>query len=118
MSATVEPQGEAVEFGFLLRMQDGKGHKLIVDKSKIALMRWSSWGDVEPKVSRPISWSGNERLKVHLIVHGSIVEIFVGDTVSLACRIYDPPAGWFGLYAVNGKVRFHDVTVAPLQPLS
>jgi sucrose-6-phosphate hydrolase SacC (GH32 family) len=111
------PQGEAVEFGFLLRMRDGKGHKLVVDKSKIALMRWASWGDVEPKVSRPISWGENEHLKIYLTVHGSIVEIFVGDKVSLACRIYDPPAGWLGLYAANGKVRFQNVTVATLQPL-
>jgi beta-fructofuranosidase len=117
LSATVVPQGEAVEFGFLLRMRDGKGHKLVVDKSKIALMRWASWGDVEPKVSRPISWGENEHLKIYLTVHGSIVEIFVGDKVSLACRIYDPPAGWLGLYAANGKVRFQDVTVATLQPL-
>ena len=117
LSATILPQGEAVEFGFLLKMQDGKGHKLVVDKSKISLMRWASWGDIEPKVSRPISWSENEHLKVHLIVHGSIVEIFVGDRVSLACRIYDPPSGWLGLYSANGKVRFQDVTVSPLQPL-
>jgi beta-fructofuranosidase len=117
LSATVMVRGEAAEFGFLLRMRDGKGHKLFVDKSRIALMHWSSWGDVEPKASRPFGWDGNEPLKAHLIVHGSIVEIFVGDRVSLGCRIYEPSYGWLGLYAANGEVGFRDVTIAPLQPL-
>jgi hypothetical protein len=98
-------------------MRDGKGHKLVVDKSKIALMRWASWGDVEPKVSRPLSLHVNEPVKVHLIVHGSIVEAFVGDRVSLACRIYEPPQGWLGLYVSNGKAMFRDAMIAPLQPL-
>lgn len=114
LSATVVPYGNAVEFGFLLRMGDGKGHKIVVDKSRIALMRWSPWGDVEPRVSRPIRWREGEPLKVHLILHGSIAEIFVGDRTSLACRIYEPKQGWLGFYAANGKVEFHSVKVAQL----
>ncbi len=117
LSAEIVPKGDAVEFGFLLRMGNGKGHKLVVDRNRIALMRWSSWGDVEPRLSRPISWREGEPLKVHLIVHGSIVEIFVGDKVSLAGRIYEPPQGWLGLYAANGEVEFRDAKIAPLQSL-
>ncbi len=114
LRATIVPQGRAVEFGFLLRMGDGKGHKLVVDKNRIALMRWSSWGDIEPKVSRPISWREGESLKVHLIVNGSIVEVFVGDTVSLASRIYEPQQGWLGFYSANGIVEFCQAKIAPL----
>ncbi len=117
LSTTIVPQGDEVEFGFLLLMNDGKGHKLVIDRNRIALMRWSSWGDVEPRLSRPINWRKGELLKVHLIVHGSIVEIFVGDRVSLAGRIYEPPKGWFGFYAANGEVEFHSAKIATLQSL-
>lgn len=117
LSTEIVPQGEASEFGFLLRMQDGKGYKLVLNKSHIALMNWSSWGDVEPRLSRPVTWKEGERLKVQLIVHGSILEIFVSDTTSLTGRIYKTPSGWFGLYAANGEVEFQNVRFAPLRPL-
>lgn len=116
-TVTVIPQGEAVEFGFLLRMSDGKGCKLIVDRNRMALMRWSSWGDVEPRLSRPIIWREGETLKVHLIVHGSIFEIFVGNKVSFAGRIYEPKQGWLGLYTANGKAEFYGARISTLQSL-
>ncbi|MCS7191632.1 MAG: family 43 glycosylhydrolase [Armatimonadetes bacterium] len=114
LSAKVIPKGEAVEFGFLLRMGDGKGHKIVVDKNRVALMHWSSWGDVEPRLSRPISWREGELVKIQLIVHGSIAEIFVGDKVSLASRIYEPKRGWLGFYAANGEVSFLNAKISPL----
>lgn len=117
LSSTVIPLSDAVEFGFLLRMSNGKGHKIAIDKNRLALMRWSSWGDIEPKLSRPISWREGEPLKVHLIVHGSIVEIFVGDRVSLAGRIYEPSQGWLGIFVANGFARIRDVKVAGLPAL-
>lgn len=64
-----------------------------------------------------ITWKEGERLKVQLIVHGSILEIFVSDTTSLTGRIYRTPSGWLGLYAANGEVEFQNVRVAPLRPL-
>jgi len=117
LSATVTPQGNAVEFGFLLRMADGKGHKIVVDRNRVALMRWSSWGDVEPRLSRPISWCDGEPLKIHLTVHGSIVEFFADGRVSLAGRIYEPPQGWLGFYAANGTVKFSDAEILRLDSL-
>ncbi|MGQ9519611.1 MAG: GH32 C-terminal domain-containing protein, partial [Candidatus Fervidibacter sp.] len=117
LSAEIFPQGKACEFGFLLRMQDGKGYKLVLNKSHIALMNWSSWGDVEPRLSRPVTWKEGERLKFQLIVHGSILEIFISDTTSLTGRIYKTSSGWLGLYAANGEVEFQNMKVAPLRPL-
>ncbi len=114
---TVVPQHRNAEFGFLLRMQDGKGHKVLIDQNRIALLRWSSWGDPEPRLARPCWWAEGEPLTVHLIVHGSIVEVFVGERISLAGRIYAPADGWLGLYAANGQVQFQEVTLCSLAPL-
>ncbi|MCS7187532.1 MAG: family 43 glycosylhydrolase [Armatimonadetes bacterium] len=117
LSVTAIPKGETVEFGFLLRMGNGKGHKIVIDKNRVALMRWSSWGDVEPKLSRPINWRDCEPLKIHLIVHGSIVEVFVGDKVSLAGRIYEPKRGWLGIHVANGEVELRSAKISPLPQL-
>ncbi len=114
---TVIPEGQTAEFGFLLRMENGRGHKLSVTPSRIALHRWSSWGDPEPRLALPFSWRAGEPLTVHLIVHGSIVEMFVDERVSFAGRVYEPPQGWLGFYAANGPVRFQFAAIAPLPPL-
>ncbi|MCS7223420.1 MAG: hypothetical protein NZ959_02500 [Armatimonadetes bacterium] len=117
LSAEVVAQGQGVEFGFLLRMTDGKGYKLVVDQSRIALIPWSSWGDGEPKWSRPAFWERGQPIPIFLVLHGSIIEFFLGDRISLTGRIYEPQKGWNALYAANGTVEFQNIRWAPLDPL-
>ena len=122
LSLSVLPRGPAAEFGFLLRMTEAgdDGRKAVVERawSRLALYRWNAWGDPEPVISRPLRVAEGEPVKVHLILHGSILELFAAERVSLAARLYDPPAGWLGLYVANGSAEFFDLRLRPLEPLS
>ncbi len=115
-----EPEGEAVEFGVLVRMApDGSaGRKLAVAPAAgaVRLHSWSSWADGEPIYVRPAELA-RQPVKVCVVMHGSILEAFVGREVSLASRLYSPAAGWIGLYVANGACRFGEVKLYPLPPL-
>jgi len=122
LSLSVLARGPAAEFGFLLRMTEAGDHgrKAVVERAwnRLALYRWNSWGDPEPMISRPLMIAEGEPVKVHLILQGSIVELFAANRVSLAARLYDPPEGWLGLYVANGLAEFSGLRFHPLEPLS
>jgi len=121
LTLSVAPRGAGAEFGFLVRMAEGEddGAKLVVERApnRLALYRWVSWGDPEPMITRPLIIRDGQPLRVHLILQGSILEVFAAESVSLAARLYHPPEGWLGLYVANGCAEFSDLRLRPLDPL-
>lgn len=122
LSLSVLPRGSVADFGFLLRMTEAgdDGRKAVVERAgnRLALYRWNAWGDPEPLITRPLAVVEDEPIRVHLILHGSILELFAAQRVSLAARLYHPPAGWVGLYVANGSAEFSDLRLRRLEPLS
>jgi hypothetical protein len=121
LSAELELHGPACEAGFLVRMapQGDAGRKVALEMApaRLAVYQWNSWGDPEPALTRPLRLRDATPLQVHLVCHGSILEVFVSGQASLATRLYQPTEGWLGLWAANGTAQFRHLRLAALPPL-
>jgi beta-fructofuranosidase len=64
-------------------------------------------------VERPLSMKAGDKIKVRVILEGSMVDAFVNDQVALAYRAYDTgkSVSTFGLFLEDGSVSFDDVAI-------
>ncbi len=122
LSLTMTLQGAAAEAGFLVRMNETgeQGRKIGIEPSRLrlAFYDWLPWGDAEPTVTRRLALTPGQPFTVHLVVHGSICEVFVADQASVATRLYAPAEGWLGLYVADGTMRCENLRIKELPKLT
>jgi beta-fructofuranosidase len=122
LAADIELHGLACEAGFLIRMspEGDAGRKVAVEPSRgrVAVYCWNSWGDPKAEITRPVRPADSSPLSVRIVCHGSILEVFLGGQASIATRLYHPPEGWLGLWAANGSVKFGEIRLRSLPPLT
>jgi len=108
---------------------------------RVSIRHWSSFGPTDVEMERPVDfpdprrtgipalpeepgrgdarppegdrWGGRlaRPLPVSIFVQGTILEVFVGDQVGVAGRLYDRPSGKLALVADNGTVEFGNLRV-------
>lgn len=81
------------------RNKDSNNPVLVPD---IRLYGATDWRD--PEVNHPID--------CHVFVHGTVVEVFLGGTVSLVSRIYDPTSTIAGPYVEKGEAYFENLRLS------
>jgi len=107
-----------VTAGLLLRLNgscDG-GYALVFEpgKHRFTVRPWQVWGDVAPIAERPFDFPPGEPFPVKLCMDGSLLEVFVGEKVSLACRTYDHRSGNMAFFTGYGEARWEAVSWAGL----
>jgi beta-fructofuranosidase len=48
---------------------------------------------------------------ISVIAEGSVLEVYVNDTVAMSCRMFDLKDGDWGIYAHNTTVTFRDISI-------
>ena len=59
----------------------------------------------------PSQFSWDEPISIQLFIHGNIAEVFVGNRVALAIRMYDHKDGCVGVFVENGEAKFEGLTL-------
>jgi hypothetical protein len=134
LQATVTPGDSYSPFGILLHPSDelNPSFALVFEPTRqsVSIMQypqsldpfWASLTkakvpvyeiDGPRMVERPVPIRSGEKLKVQIIVEGSMIDAFVNDQVALAYRAYDTgkSVSVFGLFLEDGTVSFGDVTI-------
>jgi hypothetical protein len=64
-------------------------------------------------VERPLAIEAGDKIKVQILVEGSMIDAFVNDQVALAYRAYDTgkSVATFGVFLEDGAVSFDDVAI-------
>jgi beta-fructofuranosidase len=121
-------------FGLLLRLDDDLAcHALVWDRRRrsVSLMRWpapldSFWADLVGRsreirevdgprlVEHELDWDlRGEGVSCRLISSGSLVEIYVNQSVAISYRIYEESNG-FGVFAEDGAISCASIAVSQL----
>jgi beta-fructofuranosidase len=51
---------------------------------------------------------------LEVLLEGSIMEAYFGESVALSSRVYDHPCGWLGLFVSEGSAEFSEVEISSL----
>ena len=104
--------------GLLLRCDQDMEHYYQIrwepGRQRIVFDRWPRPGDQPFMLERPLPMSADEPLRLKIFMDGSIMVVYINDSVALNCRVYDHPAGQWGLFVSEGGAAFDDLSLRSL----
>jgi beta-fructofuranosidase len=83
------------------------------DSARLVLDRWPRSGDKPFEFERPLEGDGKSS-SLEVLLEGSIMEAYFGESVALSSRVYDHPCGWLGLFVSEGSAEFSEVEISSL----
>jgi beta-fructofuranosidase len=106
--------------GILLRSDPELEHYYQVrwepGRNRVVFDRWPRPGDQPFMLERPLDLVGEEQLQLKIFVDGSIVVVYINDSLALNCRGYDHRSGQLGLFVSEGGATFDHVSLKSLPP--
>ena len=119
IEAEFEPSAQA-EFGLAAccSLDGAEQTRLIYDVPAHRLVVESNQTDLNSKTDRgplsiPVELDSNGRLNVQLFLDHSVLEVFVNETICLACRLYPIRADSLGVevFTRHGSIRLNSMDV-------
>lgn len=94
----LEPARQRLEFVSGIRFwgEDGEGGKMF---------------PYAVEMERPFAMEPGETYTLKVFIQDSILVVYLNDEVAMNARMYDYKNRQFGLFAIDGKVRFDDITI-------
>jgi len=80
---------------------------------QVTLTRQNAWNRTPAMRVQPIELPTDRPVKLHVILHGDVLEAFMDDRISLSARV-QLPAGGLALLARDGTVRLNNLRIAHL----
>jgi len=77
---------------------------------QVTLTRQNAWNRTPAMRVQPLELPADRSCKLHLMLHGDVLEVFVDDRVSLCARV-QLPAGALALLARDGQVALNNVSI-------
>lgn len=104
--------------GLLLRCDQDMEHYYQIrwepGRQRVVFDRWPRPGDQPFMLERPLSAPADEPLRLKIFMDGSIMVVYINDSVALNCRAYDHPAGQWGLFVSEGGATFDGLSLRSL----
>ncbi len=115
LQATAVFQGAAGGFGLMLRssadFESGYFLRLEPQRGRLVFDSWPRPGEIpfQAESERPLLLREGQPIRLTVYVDGSICEAYVDGQVALSTRMYDHPAGEWGVFVQDGDVTFSEV---------
>lgn len=95
-----------LETGYYLRLEPQAG-RLVFDS-------WPRPGDLPylPELERPLAVLPGRPVQLTVLIEGSVCEVYAGGQVALSTRLYDHPAGLWGVFAQEGAAQLRKVSIS------
>ena len=113
--------GEGTQsFGLVLRADDALEAAYYLrfepHRQRVVFDSWPRPGDKPfwAELERPLPLTAEQPIRLQVYIERSVCEIYINDEVAISTRLYDRPAGQWGVFAEGGRVRCTDA--ATLQP--
>ena len=85
-------------------------------RSRVVIDRWPRPGDEPFMMERAIPAGNSEELKLKIFVEGTVLVVYINQSVALNCRMYNHTSGQLGLFVSEGGAAFDSVTMRALPP--
>ena len=94
------------EQGYYVRLEPSR-QRLVFDT-------WPRAGDLPflVELERPLDMQPGRPFQLTILVDGSICEVYADEKIALSARMYNHPAGNWGVFAVGGQVTFSALSVS------
>jgi len=79
---------------------------------RLVVDRWPRPGDQPFMLERPLRMVAGEPVRLRLFVDGACLVVYANEEVALSCRLYDHPAGEWGLFVAEGEAAFGQLELA------
>lgn len=105
-------------FGVMLRtspdFENGYYIRIEPFRSRVVFDRWPRPGDVPymAELERSIRLEACRKIKLVVMVNGSICEVYLDDRVAMSARMFDHVEGSWGIFVTDGDAHFSDVSLA------
>ncbi len=113
---TAQPQTRGC--GLLLRCADDMERYYQIrwepGRQRVVVDRWPRPGDEPYMLERLIPGGAAESLQLKVFVDGTVLVVYINDSVALNCRMYDHASGQLGLFVSEGGAVFDQVTMRSL----
>jgi beta-fructofuranosidase len=131
LRCTFRPGTDSAKFGLLFRSDDDlDAYALVFDgtRSTATFTHWpppldTFWADLVGRgsemrevdgtrlVEHALHWKAGDSLECTVIVEGSLIEIYIADTVAMAYRVYRKAPHELGFFAEAGAVVVGDIAL-------
>jgi len=99
--------------GLVLRLDDAAQSwyelRLEPQRQRIVVDRWPRPGDAPFMLEQPLASRPEEAIQLRVLIEGDCLVAYANDEAALSCRVYDHPAGAWGLFVRDGAARFEDL---------
>lgn len=97
------------ESGYYLRLEPQR-QRLVIDL-------WPRSGDrpFQVESERPLSLVPGERVKLEVVLEGSVLEVYVNGETALSWRLYQQPGSLWGGFVQEGEATFDDLRTWSLE---
>ncbi len=94
---------EDLEAAYYLRIEPGR-QRLVFDS-------WPRPGDVPfaVELERPLPLTPGQSVTLQLFVEGTLCVVYAAGKIAMTVRLYNRPAGQWGVFVNEGAARFHDL---------
>ena len=108
------------QFGVALHVDDdfAEGYYINVEVARNRMefkstVRMTEYGGkmfpYEVEIERPLPPNDGRHFHLEVLVEGTVLEVYLNDSVALGSRMYDRVGGCFGLFVADGAARFEAV---------
>jgi beta-fructofuranosidase len=89
--------------GYYLRLEPGR-NRLVFDS-------WPRPGDLPfmVELERPLEVAPGQRVTLQLVVDGTVCEVYAAGKIAMSARLYNLPAGQWGVFVNEGAAYFDDL---------
>jgi beta-fructofuranosidase len=104
-------------FGIFLRgsedFESGYYVRLEPQRQRLVFDSWPRAGDLPHmvEIERPVNLPADQAVKLVVTVQGTLCEVYLNDEVAMSARMYNHPAGDWGLFAQEAEVEFWEIGV-------
>ena len=102
IEATIFPLSPTRGCGLLLRCDPAMEHYYQIrwepGRQRVVFDRWPRPGDQPFTLERPLQSAAGEPLRLKVFMDGSVIVVYMNDSVALNCRGYDHSGGQLGLF--------------------
>ena len=95
--------GAEMEEYYQIRWEPGRG--------RVVMDRWPRPGDEPYMLERAISPASADQLRLKAFVDGTVLVLYIDDSVALNGRMYNHKGGQWGLFVSEGGAAFDEVTL-------
>lgn len=118
VKTSIHFENGAGDFGLMFRVSDDleKAYYIRIEpqKQRVVFDKWPrERSDVDQMVEleRPLVLSANKPVILEAIIEGNKGVVYVNGVIAMNFRAYDLPAGKWGFFATNTRVRFSDISI-------